>query len=267
MTEVPAIPLGTHEEPGVVLYELVDGIAVIRINRPAQRNALSRGVREGLREAWKRFDEDPAARVAILTGTGDRAFCAGMDLKEASGTQLRIPPYGFVPTLGDDTNVRKPTIAAVNGVAIAGGWLLAQMCDLCVATPEAMFAISEARVGRGTPWAAPLVHMLPQRICMELLLTGDSMSATRLHELGYVNRLAAGPDLIPVAMELARRIADNAPLTVLACRTLVYQSTEMGRTAALQAGHRLFDHVYLSEDAQEGPRAFQEKRRPAWKAA
>lgn len=261
-----AIALGTHEEPGVVLYEVTDGVALIRINRPAQMNALSRGVREGLREAWRRFDSDDTARVAILTGTGERAFCAGMDLKEASGTQLRIPPHGFIPTLGDDTHVRKPTIAAVNGVAIAGGWLLAQMCDLCVASSDATFAITEARVGRGTPWAAPLVHMLPQRICMELLLTGESMSAKRLHELGYVNRLVAGPDLIPASMELARRIADNAPLTVQACRTLVYQSTEMGRTAALQSGHRLFDHVYLSEDAQEGPRAFQEKRRPVWKA-
>ena len=213
------------------------------------------------------FDGDATAKVAILTGAGDRAFCAGMDLKEASASQLRIPPYGFIPTLGDDTRVSKPTIAAVNGAAYAGGWLLAQMCDLCVASDAATFAISEVTVGRGTPWAAPLIHMLPQRVCMELLLTGAPMGAARLYELGYLNRVVAHDAVIVASRELARRIADNAPLTVKACRTLVYQSTEMGRTAALQAGHRLFDHVYLSEDAQEGPRAFKEKRPPAWKEA
>lgn len=188
--------MGTSDEPDVVRYEVEDGIAIITINRPDQRNSLSRGVREGLRRAWKQFDEDPGAKVSILTGAGDRAFCAGMDLKEASLTRLRIPPYGFIPTLGDDTHVSKPTVAAVNGVAVAGGWLLAQMCDLCVAADDATFAITEAKVGRGTPWAAPLLHMLPQRICMELLLTGDPMTAGRLHGLGYVNRVVTRAELL-----------------------------------------------------------------------
>jgi len=259
------IALGTKDEPDAVQYEVDDGIVIVTINRPAQRNALSHGAREGLRQAWKRFDEDESAKVAILTGKGERAFCAGMDLKEASATQLRIPPFGFIPTLGDDTNVCKPTIAAVNGAAVAGGWLLAQMCDLCVAADDATFAITEAKVGRGTPWAAPLVHMLPQRVCLELLMTGEPMTAARLHQLGYVNLVVPRGELLAAARSLALRIADNAPLTVKACRALVYQSTEMGRTAALQAAHRLFDHVYLSDDAQEGPRAFKEKRRPVWK--
>ncbi len=248
-----------------VIYEAEGAIGLITINRPDRRNALSQAVREGLREAWRRFEADDALKVAILTGAGERAFCAGMDLKEASDTALRIPPYGFVPTLGDDIRVSKPTIAAVNGVAMAGGWLLAQMCDLCVAADTAVFGITEAKVGRGTPWAAPLVHMLPQRVCMELLLTGESLSAQRLYELGYVNQVVPQADLLPTARKLAERIAGNAPLTVRACRQLVYQSTEMGRTAALAAGHRLFDSVYLSSDAQEGPRAFAEKRTPVWR--
>jgi enoyl-CoA hydratase/carnithine racemase len=248
-----------------ILYELHGPVALITINRPASRNAINAEVRAGLTEAWQRFEADATAQVAILTGAGDKAFCAGMDLKEASALGLKVPPRGFIPTLGDVIKVSKPTIAAVNGMAMAGGWLFAQMCDLCVAAEHATFAITEARVGRGTPWAAPLLHMLPQRIMMELLLTGEPMSAARLHQLGYVNHVVPREQLLPRSFELAQRIAANAPLTVRAARALVYASTETGRTEALRAGDRLFEPVYLSEDAQEGPRAFAEKRPPVWK--
>lgn len=248
-----------------ILYELRGAVAIITINRPESRNAINRAVREGLTAAWQRFETDPAARVAILTGAGERAFCAGMDLKEASATGLKVPPRGYIPTLGDAIQVSKPTIAAVNGLAVAGGWLFAQMCDLCVAAEHASFAITEARVGRGTPWAAPLIHMLPQRIMMELLLTGEPMSAARLQQLGYVNDVVSPARLLPRSLELAERIAANAPLTVRAARALVYAATECGRSEALRAGDRLFEPVYLSEDAQEGPRAFAEKRPPVWR--
>jgi len=248
-----------------ILFEMQDAVAIITINRPERRNAISAEVREGLFAAWRRFEADPAAKVAILTAAGDKAFCAGMDLKEASATGLKVPPFGFIPVLGDSVQVSKPTIAAVNGLAVAGGWLFAQMCDLCIAADHAMFAIAEAKVGRGTPWAAPLIHMLPQRIMMELLLTGEPMSARRLHEIGYINHVVPSAQLLPKSLELAERIAANAPLTVRACRALVYSSTEMGRTAALRTGDRIFEPVYMSEDAQEGPRAFAEKRPPLWK--
>jgi enoyl-CoA hydratase len=248
-----------------ILFEMRGPVALITINRPESRNAINSEVRAGLHAAWKRFEEDDAALVAILTGAGDRAFCAGMDLKEASATGLKVPERGFIPILGDSVQVSKPTIAAVNGMAMAGGWLFAQMCDLCVAAEHATFAITEARVGRGTPWAAPLVHMLPQRIVMELLLTGEPMSATRMRELGYVNHVVPFEQLVSRSLELALRIAANAPLTVKAARALVYAATETGRTEALRAGDRLFEPVYLSEDAQEGPRAFAEKRPPVWK--
>lgn len=247
-----------------ILFEMHGAVAIITINRPEARNAINAEVRAGLFDAWRRFEADGSAKVAILTGAGDRAFCAGMDLKEASATGLQVPPPGFIPTLGEAIHVSKPTIAAVNGMAMAGGWLFAQMCDLCIAAEHATFAITEARVGRGTPWATPLIHMLPQRIMMELLLTGEPMSATRLYELGYVNHVVPREQLLPRSLELALRIAANAPLTVQACRALVYASTEAGRTAARQAGDRLFEPVYLSADAQEGPRAFAEKRAPRW---
>ena len=190
-----------------ILYELKGQVAVITINRPERRNSSNIDVRQGLYKAWERFEKDDAAKVAILTGAGDKAFCAGMDLKEAAGTGIKIPPRGFVPAIGDSVQVSKPTIAAVNGFAMAGGWLLAQQCDLCVASDHATFAISEAKVGRGTPWATPLIHMLPQRVLMEVLMTGDFISAQRLYELGYVNKVVPVAQLMDEAMKLAERIA------------------------------------------------------------
>lgn len=247
-----------------ISFDTEDGIAVITIDRPAQRNAINRGVIDGLRQAFEKFDKDASLRVAILTGSGDKAFCAGMDLKEAAAMKLRVPPRDMFPVLGDTVHVGKPVIAAVNGIAYAGGWLLSQMCDLCIASDNAVFGITEAKVGRGMPWAAPLIHMLPQRVMMELLLTGQPITAQRAYELGYVNAVVPLADLRTRAMEMAKTIAANAPLTVRAARELVYLSTEMGRTAGLRAAHHLFESVYLSEDAQEGPRAFAEKRPPKW---
>jgi enoyl-CoA hydratase/carnithine racemase len=248
-----------------VLYENKGQVAVITINQPDRRNALSAAVRQGLFDAWDRFEKDDVAKVAILTGTGEKAFCAGMDLKEASATALKVPPRGLVPVIGDNVHVSKPTIAAVNGVAFAGGWLISQMCDLCVAADHATFGITEVKVGRGTPWAAPLIHMLPQRIMMEILLTGAPITAQRLYEIGYVNKVVPLADLMTEALKLADQIAANAPLTVRACRKTVYLSTEMGRSAALDSARNVFEPVYMSEDAQEGPRAFAEKRPPVWK--
>jgi enoyl-CoA hydratase/carnithine racemase len=247
-----------------IVYERRDRVALITINRPAQLNAIDRTVREGLFDAFARFEGDADARVAILTGAGGKAFCAGMDLKEAAQMQLRVPPPGFLPVIGDTVQLSKPTIAAVNGLALAGGWLLAQMCDLCIAAEHATFGITEARVGRGMPWATPLVSMVQQRALMELLLTAEPISAARAREIGFVNHVVPAEALMPRAMAMATRIAENAPLTVGAARELVYLATEMGRSAARRAAGPLFEKVYLSEDAQEGPRAFREKRPPRW---
>jgi len=248
-----------------ILYASDGPVVTVTINRPDQRNSINREVREGIAAAFGRFESDSAARVLILTGAGDKAFCAGMDLKEAALTGLGVPPPGFLPMIGDNINVTKPTIAAVNGAAYAGGWLFAQMCDLCIAAEHATFAITEAKVGRGMPWAVPLIHMLPQRVLMELLLTGEPMGAKRAYELGYVNAVVPAPRLLGSARAMALKIADNAPLTVRAARELVYLSGEMGRSAGLKAATHLFDHVYRSEDAQEGPRAFREKRPAQWR--
>ncbi len=248
-----------------LLFEVRGPVAIITINRPDSRNAINKAVRDGLRAAFLRFEADDTLRAAILTGAGDKAFCAGMDLKEASDNALRVPPRDLFPVLGETIDVSKPVIAAVNGIAYAGGWMFVQMCDLCVASETASFAITESRVGRGMPWAAPLGQLIPQRVMMELLLTGDPIDAHRAREIGFVNHVVPPAQLMPKALELAERIAANAPLTVQAARELVYLSAEMGRSAGLRAARHLFKSVYLSEDALEGPRAFKEKRKPQWK--
>lgn len=241
-----------------------DGVAVITLNRPETRNCLASDIREGLYAAWDRFERDPALRIAILTGAGDKAFCAGGDLKEMVETGMRVPPRDMFPLPYDTVELSKPTIAAVNGVAFAGGWMIAQACDLCVAATTARFAITEVKVGRSSPWAAPLIHMIPQRIMMEILLTGRPITAQRAYEIGLVNRLAEPADLMDTALDLAGEVLAGAPLSVRAARETVMLATEMGRSAALKAARHASEYCYMSEDAQEGPRAFAEKRSPRW---
>jgi enoyl-CoA hydratase/carnithine racemase len=248
-----------------ILYENRGRVAIITINRPESRNAINRGVREGLAAVWGRFVNDGEARAAILTGAGDKAFCAGADLKEMAQTRLGSLPRNFLPTLNVNVHVPKPVIAAVNGVAYAGGWALVQMCDIVIASESARFAITEAKVGRGMPWAVPLTHMIPQKVLLEILLTGDPITARRAYEIGFVNHVVPADQLMAKALAIAQTIAENAPLTVAAAKEMVYLATDTGRMAGLETARHLFDHVYRSEDAQEGPRAFAEKRKPQWK--
>lgn len=247
-----------------VTYELEDGVVWLVIDRPEARNAINQAVSDGLWAGFRRFEEDPGAAVLVLTGAGE-AFCAGADLKEMAALGLTVPPRDMAPNLGQNLQVTKPVIAAVNGPAFGGGFLLAQMCDLCVAGTSARFAITEARWGRGAPWAAPLPWLVPPRVAMELLLTGEPIDAQRAYEVGLVNRVVPDPELRSEAGRLARRIAGNAPLSVRAAKAMVHATAGRDLGEAVEEGWRLFEPVYLSEDAQEGPRAFVERRPPAWK--
>jgi enoyl-CoA hydratase/carnithine racemase len=250
-----------------VSYQVRNGVAWLTIERPEARNALNKAVRDGLFDGVRTFNADDTAKVLVLTGAGDKAFCAGGDLKEMSEDGLTIPPVDFIPQFGRNIKVDKPTIAAVNGVAFAGGFLLAQICDLCVAATTAKFGITEAKVGRGSPWAAPLPLMIPRRIVMELVLTGAPLSAARAHEIGFVNRLAEPDELIEVTQALAEQIAANAPLSVAAGKQTAALTAEHPLSTAYELAETLWASVYLSTDAQEGPRAFNEGRPPQWKGA
>ena len=246
-----------------VTYEMEDEVAVITIRRPDKLNAVNRAVRQGIIDSFQKYEADDGAKVAILTGEG-RAFCAGADLSEMAETGKTIPGAQAIPILGRTLHVSKVTIAQVNGIAYAGGFLLAQMCDLCTASENAEFGLTEVRWGRGAPWATPLIWMLPQRIMMELLVTGQPLAARRAYELGFINRLTSPERLAEETMALARIIIANAPLGVKAGRQMTYMATEMGRSAALPLGDLCFERSYLSEDALEGPRAFRERRAPRW---
>lgn len=250
---------------GAVRYEVHERVAWLTIDRPGSRNALSADVREGLWAGTRRFVDDDDAAVLVLTGAGDRAFCAGGDLKEMAGTALEIPPPDFLPQFGRNIDVPKPTIAAVNGVAYAGGFLLAQQCDLVVAAEHARFAVSEVKVGRGAPWAAPLSWLVPPRVALELLLTGDPLDAHRAREVGLVNHVVAADALHERARELALRIAGNAPLSVAAGKRTGYLSATCPIGEAYRRAEEIWAPVYRSADAQEGPAAFRDRRAPVWK--
>lgn len=251
--------------------ELDDGILTITIDRPERRNALSVAMSNGLNDLWEEVDRNEDVKVAILTSTDCGTFCAGMDLKEAAEikerkgidvlTQIRDPHHTRM--LG----VRKPLIAAMTGHFAAGGMMLTLNCDLRVGLAGTRGGITESRIGRGSPWAMPLVWMLPEAILKELTLCGEMMDVERLHALGFVNHVEPTPDEVRArALSLARQIRDNAPLSVLAAKASINATMSLGLSAGLDEAKRLYQVVYASEDAQEGPRAFSEGRKPRWKA-
>jgi enoyl-CoA hydratase/carnithine racemase len=247
-----------------VTYRVVNGVAWLTINRPQARNALNAAVRQGLFDGLTRFNDDDSAHVLVLTGAGDVAFSAGADLKEMADTGLAVPPPDFLPQLGRNLRVDKPTIAAVNGVAFAGGFLLAQTCDLVIAAEHARFGITEIKVGRGAPWAAPLPWLIPPRIAMQILLTGDPITAQRAHQVGLVNEVVLADQLAGATQALGERIAANAPLSVLAGKQTVRLVAEYPLSEAFARAEEIWRPVYLSADAQEGPAAFRDRRPPRW---
>ncbi len=247
-----------------VAYERQGEVAWLTICRPEARNALNAAVRDGLFGGLRRFNEDEAARVLVMTGQGDSAFCAGADLKEMAETELTVPPPDFLPQIGRNITVEKPTIAAVNGVAYAGGFLLAQCCDLCIAADSASFAISEVKVGRGAPWAAPLPWLIPPRVAMEMLLTGEPVGADRAMRVGLVNQVVPLKELHAAAQNLGESIAANAPLSVAAAKKTVGLIAQYPLSDALKQAEQIWKPVYESADAQEGPSAFSTGRTPKW---
>ena len=254
----------------VVLYERRGHTALITLNRPERRNALSPDVFRRLREVWDQFDADSEARVAVLTGAGDRAFCAGADLRvmdesggiENFGRSDELRPRGGFSI---DPKTWKPTIAAINGYAIAGGWWLAQLCDIRLAADDAKLGISEVKWNLPAGWVTDLTRIIGMGHALEVVLTGEPISAQRAYEIGFVNRVVPKAELMDAAFALADVIAGNGPMSVRAHKEILYrgylESREEGNAVA---GH-ILSPLMKSEDAKEGPRAFLEKRKPVWK--
>lgn len=259
-----------NAEKDIVLYDLQDGIATITLNRPHRKNALSIATTEQLASLWKTVEEDDAVRVVILTSTDCGVFCAGMDLREAAeikardGTDIlqlmRDPFHQQMRTLS------KPIIAAMTGSLMAGGMLLSLNSDLRVGLKGTKAGITEVKVGRGSPWAPPLLWMLPQPILMELVLTGELIEIERLAAYGFINYLEDTPDAVRArALALARTITLGAPLSVKAAKATILATMDLGCAEGLKAGNRLHEVAYASQDAIEGPLAFAQKRKPQWK--
>src|SRR5262245_32312618 len=252
-----------------VLYDKEDQIVTVTLNRPEALNSINRQLRQELNEAIVRFDRDEGARVAIITGAG-RAFCAGRDLKEraadnAAGVQARAADSMGPDSLAFFEHTWKPTIAAINGYAMAGGWAIAQMCDLRIAAEDAMMGSTEARWSLLLPVATVLPKLIPIAAALELVMTAKPITARRAYEIGFVNKVVPQARLLEEAKALARQITDNAPLSIRYFKELAYRGLDMSEPALAALTRHLYDQLLLTEDAREGPRAFAEKRKPQWK--
>ena len=247
-----------------VLTSEEDGILVVTINRPDAKNAMTKAAAEGIAAAMDRLDSDDNLRVGILTGAGG-TFCSGMDLKGfLRGESPSVEGRGFGGVVQQPPE--KPLIAAVEGYALAGGLELMIACDLVVASAAAKFGIPEVK--RGLVAAAGGVMMLPdqipERIAMELALTGDFIDAARAYELGLINCVTEG-DALAGAKELAKSIVANGPLAVRVSKQVIKQSRGWPMDERYKRQTQLIAPVFVSEDAREGAAAFAEKRAPNWK--
>ena len=263
MTQSP--DAAAHE----LLIETSGPIRVLTLNRPERRNALSAALRNALSEALLSADEDDSVRVVVLTGTGEQAFCAGADLKEmraADDSQQKFrPPMGQVERSVFEValETKKPVIAALNGSAIAGGFELALACDLRITHPDALFGLPEAKIGMGANFSSVMLpRLIAPCIALEMLMTGDTIGAEQAYRYGLLNRIVPRGQVLPESLDLANRIADNAPLSVRRMKATAWRGLDMPVATALRLD--LGPNPYLSEDRKEGIKARLEKRKPVW---
>jgi enoyl-CoA hydratase/carnithine racemase len=251
-----------------LVRERQDNVLVARLNRPEARNALNPSLMQAIGAAMIEGESDPDIRAIVLTGTGDRSFCAGMDLRsfasgDAKGLGDSDEASAFHRLMNGEVTV--PLIGAANASALAGGFELLLGCDLIVASSEAKFGLPEVKRGLFPGGNGTLLgQRLPLGIALELTLTGDSITAERAYELGLLNAVAAPDEVLTTAVALAQRIAANGPLAVSAVKELVRLAvTDAEQAAARRAEWQ--QKVFTSEDAKEGATAFVEKRAPVWR--
>lgn len=256
-----------------VLYALDGHIATITLNRPEAMNALNTPLRLQLREAFERFRDTPEAWVAIVTGAGDRAFSAGADLKEMSQRNRALHEGGRdgfwepeTPALNRGLPIWKPIIAAVNGYCLAGGLELALSCDMRIAAEHASFGLAEVMRGiiPGGGGTQRLPRLVPFGVALEMMFTGDRISAQEAHRIGLVNHLAPAAEVLPVARKLAERICQNAPLSLRAIKESVYRGYDAPLEEGLRVEAFLSRIIRTTSDSVEGPTAFAEKRAARW---
>jgi enoyl-CoA hydratase len=252
------------ETDPVVLVDQRGSVSIITINRPGQRNAINAAVAHGLAEALADLDQRPDLRAAVLTGAGGN-FSAGMDLKaHARGERAHVAGRGFAGIV--ESPPRKPLIAAVEGWALGGGFEIVLCCDLVVAADTARFGLPEVRRGLAprAGGAFRLGHKVPQALAMEVLLTGEPITAAKAAQFGLVNRVSAEGGALEAALELAQLVAANAPVAVSAVKQVLVESNGWAAGTEFTQQARFIDPVFESEDAREGVAAFAERRSPSW---
>lgn len=251
--------------PPTFTFEKQGRIALFTINRPEAMNSFTREMLLGMEAGFSEFARDDDLWVAILTGAGERAFCAGMDLNEALPQIVAGDEMGYEDhTKRPFSDVYKPIIGAVNGLCMAGGLEFLLGTDLRVAADHASFALSEVR------WAVVptggshvrLPRQIPWAVAMELLLTGESLSAQRAYEIGLLNKVVPAGDLMSSAMEIAEKICRNGPLAVRTAKEIAVRGLQLETPFVMEKA--IGAKVFASQDAREGPRAFSEKRRPRY---
>ncbi|MBI3968771.1 MAG: enoyl-CoA hydratase/isomerase family protein [Chloroflexi bacterium] len=254
-----------------VKYELRDHTAFITLNRPEALNSLNTPLRRELSEAWHRFRDEPDAWVAVISGTGEKAFSAGADLKEMSQRYTEGMPDDFWETpnyssLNRGFDLWKPVIAAINGYALGGGLELAMACDVRIAADHAQLGLTEVTRGiiPGGGGTQRLPRLVPFGIAMQLLMTGERISAQRALDIGLVNEVVPLAELMPAAERLARRICENAPLAVRAAKESAYRGTQTTLADGLRIEQYFMRIIRTTSDSREGPKAFSEKRTPQW---
>ena len=251
-------------------FDLHDGIATITINRPERRNALDVEHYAALSQAWCRVRDDADIRVAVITGAGDKAFCAGADLKSFVGRDQPLSEVWLTQKdnlLNRGLEVWKPVIAAVNGACVGGGMTLLMATDIRVACEEATFSISEVKRGiiAANGGTQRVMKQLPYAIAMEMLLVGDSMDARTAERWGLVNRVVPRAGMMDTAYRLADRIKQNAPLAVQAAKELAVRSFDMSLSEGLRMEQFVNRILHRSEDTRRAKEAFAEKRTPEFR--
>jgi E-phenylitaconyl-CoA hydratase len=252
-------------------FERKGAIALVTINRPDAMNALDIEHDRALAEVWKTFEADATLLVAILTGAGGRAFCSGGDLKRYMPWRRDIARHGTESTIsfGGMTlagEITKPVIAAIQGHCIAGGLELAMACDMRICTPDSRFGLAEVRWGvlPGGGGTQRLPRLVPVGAALEMILTGETIDAERAERIGLVNRVVSADTLRDAAFAMAERIAANGPLAVKAAKRAVQQGLDRPLEEGLVLEGTLQKVLLQSDDAEEGLRAFAERRRPVY---
>jgi E-phenylitaconyl-CoA hydratase len=249
-----------------------EGIALITINRPERLNAMDAEHYQALSRAWCTVRDDPAIRVAIVTGAGERAFTTGADIKSFLTAPPSLSDMWLTQRdqlLNRGLEVWKPVVAAINGYCLGGGMTLMLATDIRVAATHATFNLAEVKRGviPGNGGTQRVLDQLPHAVAMEMLLTGDGIDAVTAERWGLVNKVVPQADLLETAYGYARKIAANAPLAVQAAKELALRSRDMDLTSGLRLEAVLNRMLMQTEDAKEGPAAFAAKRAPQFKGA